>query len=203
MNAIWPYTLSRQLRQLQPGDVLGFSSCDAVGAGINLATMGIPFWSISHVAIVAQSQAPDRLLLFESTTQHPQACAIQGRVVNGVQAHGPAPRVASYCGKVWVYPISHRLEAVAARQLSRFCHGALGIPYDCLGAFRSRTLGFWERAALSRREQLNSLFCSEFVAAALRQVGAFPTRNASRWNPNKLLRTLVRRSVLRPPVRLK
>ena len=34
------------------GDIIGFSGDSWLSVGINLATYGIPFWSLSHVGIL-------------------------------------------------------------------------------------------------------------------------------------------------------
>ena len=36
----------------RPGDIIGFSSCSQSGFWVNVGTLGIPFWSLSHVGIV-------------------------------------------------------------------------------------------------------------------------------------------------------
>lgn len=203
MNAPTFAPLPSRLMRAKPGDLLGFSTCSALGAVINLATVGVPFWHINHVAILTAWEDRERPIVFESTTLADQPCMLQGHKVNGVQAHELAAYVASYPGKVWLYPLTIPLTTFQRDLLAKFCRRALGTPYDCLGAFRSRALGFWERRIFGHGERLNALFCSEFVAAALRTIGEFNTRNASRWNPNRLVRELVRRRVCLPRQRIK
>ena len=54
-----------------PGDLLGFSGHFWSSAGINIATYGIPLWSLSHVAIVGEHEK--KTVLFESLTDSPAA----------------------------------------------------------------------------------------------------------------------------------
>jgi hypothetical protein len=73
----------------------------------------------------------------------------------------------------------------------------LGTPYDRLGAFRARDLPIGRiRRWLLGRENLTSLFCSEFVASVMRILGLFATDNASAWNPNSLIRALRREKIV-------
>lgn len=183
----------------EPGDLIGFSSCSALGVGINLATLGVPFYGLSHVGIIAPSPTLDgRLMLFESTMLAEKPCEIQGKRVEGVQAHRPAERMASYRGKLWHYPLRWTLPDHLASRLGMACEGWLGTSYDAIGAFRSRAVGFGWLERRLRKEDLTSIFCSEFVAAAWTHVGLMQSDNASAWNPNRLARFAVRQRITLP-----
>jgi len=188
---------------VRAGDILGFSSCSLMGLGINVGTLGLPFWSLSHVGIVVRRQLFDRLLLAESTMTCRLPCKIQSRVVEGVQVHRIADRVQSYRGKIWCYSLAEPLSELQEQQLWEFVEQYLGAGYDMRGAFGARNtlLAFLERRF--RPENLMALFCSEFVAAGLRHINLFPTIKADRWNPNSLCRRLLRMHLYKQPERWK
>ncbi len=180
---------------------MGFSGFNAGSAGINVATFGIPFWSLSHVGIFATHRA--EVLLFESTTLCDLPCAIRGAHVEGVQAVRPEDRFRDYRGRVWVYPLYRPLYECESERLTAFLLDSLGREYDMIGAFRSGGLGFSWFESLLHTECLRSIFCSELVAAAHAHIGLFPTTNASRWSPNRLVRRERLAGLLRRPVRVK
>lgn len=191
----------RPTEYVKPGDLIGFSGHSWQSAGINLATYGIPFWNISHVAILGE--VGGRLLLFESTTMAGAPCVIQGKEVSGTQAHWITPRVEAYRGKVWHYPLYRPLYRVEAARLTGFLLTYVGRDYDAIGAFRCGGIGWsWLESRLHPAD-LSSLFCSEYCAAAHARVGILQTDHVSRWNPNRLLRVERRRGILLRPSRLK
>ena len=193
---------SHKLRpEPKPGDIIGFSGNCWLSVGINLASYGIPFWSLSHVGIVGEHKG--ELLLFESTSLSELPCAIQGKPVWGTQAHRLDGCVRAYRGKVWHYPLYRPLYAFESQRLSAFLLKYLGKDYDAIGAFRAGGIGWsWLESKL-RRQDLTSLFCSEYCAAAHAHVGVFRTDHVGRWSPNRLVRTERRRGILRRPWRLK
>ena len=183
------------------GDILGFSGDSWLSVGINLATYGIPFWSLSHVGILGEHNG--ELLLFESTGLNDLPCAIQGRRVSGTQAHRLDECIETYNGKVWHYPLCRPLCQFENRKLSTFLHEHLDKDYDAIGAFRAAGVGWsWLESKL-RPQDLSSLFCSEYCASAHAHVGLFRTDHVSRWSPNRLVRTERRRGILLKPWRLK
>ena len=189
----------------KPGDIIGFSGDSWLSVGINLATYGIPFWSLSHVGVVGEydGEYDGELLVFESTEQSDLPCAIQGKPVCGTQAHRLDECVEAYCGKVWLYPLYRSLYAKERKRLNTFLRKYIGTNYDAIGAFRSAGVGWsWLESKL-RRADLSSLFCSEYCAAAHVSVGIFRTDHVSRWSPNRLVRTERRRGILLKPWRLK
>lgn len=192
---------SAKKRCPQVGDVIGFTGFGWTSSIITLGSLGVPFWSLSHVGIVAGYK--DECLLFESTTLDDAPCAIQKRTVHGVQAQHLDSRIKAYRGLVWHYPLSRQLYWHEKSRLSTFLIAQLGKDYDAIGAFRSGGNGFSWLESFFHEENLSSLFCSELVAAALRDIGVFTTSNASKWNPAKLVRTLRWCGILRKPTRLK
>ena len=194
--------LSKKTRpEPKTGDIVGFSGDCWLSAGINLATYGIPFFSLSHVGIVGEHRG--ELLLFESTEQNSLPCVIQGKPVSGAQAHRLDKCIEAYGGKAWLYPLYRPLYAYERKRLYTFLHKYIGMDYDAIGAFRSAGVGWsWLESRL-RREDLSSLFCSELCAAAHANIGIFRTDHVSRWNPNRLVRTERRQGILLKPWRLK
>jgi hypothetical protein len=196
--------LNKPLRDpvdLQPGDIIGFSGNGWPSVLINLASYGIPWWSLSHVGIMGEHEG--KLLLFESTTLNDDSCEVTGQLHKGSQAHSLAKKLATYKGKIWHYPLYRRLFDHERERLNAFLAATIGLPYDAIGAFRAGGLGFsWIESKL-READLHSLFCSEWCAAAHAEIGLFPTDNGSRWNPNLFCRTQRRMGILKKPRRLK
>jgi len=176
---------------IKAGDLVAFSGANYVSDMVNLATWGLPRWGISHVGIVAK--VDDRLLLFEATTLGEVPCEITGVPFNGTQAH--SLNFGGYKGRVWYYPLYRELYERESTRLTAYLISILQTPYDDLGALRSARLSFLG-------QDLTSLFCSELVAAAYANIGILPS-NASRWNPNCLVRLLRKRAILRKPIRVR
>lgn len=186
---------------IKPGDIIGFSGFHLESIGINLATYGVPFWSISHVGIMGESE-DGRLLLFESTTLDSHPCAIQGKHFNGTQAHQLDTRLATYKGRIWHYPLYRPLYAHERQRLNKFLNATIGIQYDNVGAFRAGGLGFSTIESYLRETDLSAIFCSEWCAAAHTCIGLLQTDNVSHWSPNYLCRYERRLRILRKPRRL-
>jgi len=186
---------------VKPGDVFGFCGANAVSHFINLVTYGIPWWGLSHVGIMGEHN--DNLLLFESTTLTDLPCQIAGRPVAGVQAQHLAARIEHYPGKIWHYPLFRELYLNERYRLSEFLISNIGRPYDEIGAFRSGAVGFSYIESLFHEQNLQSIFCSELVAAAHTRVGLFVTDNYSKWNPNRLVRRERKLNILLKPRRVK
>lgn len=199
---LFPMTSLKQSLDLQPGDIIGFSGANPTSDFINLVTYGIPRWSISHVGICAAY--PDgQVLIFESTTEAADPCYIQHAYVTGTQAQKAEPRIASYKGRVWHYPLVKPLRSWESKALTRFLVNDLGRRYDSEGARRAGAkLWAWIQAQL-HEESREALFCSEWVAAALRHIERFDTVNISSWSPNALLREGRRRGLISKSGRLK
>ena len=187
---------------LKAGDIIGFSGNSAISTLINIGTYGIPFWSLSHVGIMAH--APDgRLLIFESTTLENCPCEITGEDFSGTQAHTLDKILKAYEGKVWHYPLYRPLYETEDRRLTEFLMATIHTPYDAMGAFRSAGVGLSWVESCFREQDLHMLFCSEWAAAALADIGIFQTNDANRWNPNHLCRTLLQKELVFKPRRLR
>lgn len=185
---------------MREGDLFGYLGKNIGSQWINIVTYGIPFFGLSHIAILAKYQG--ELVLFESTTWNDKPCIIQNKCVKGVQAHHLAERLIQYDGKIWHYPLSRRIREYESQDLTDFLMKQIGKSYDTIGAFRSGGRGFnWIERHL-HKESLHTLFCSELCAAAHREINRFETRDASCWNPNSLVREETYRGTLSKRVRL-
>jgi len=189
---------------LRAGDLIGFSSFSIAGAAINLGTWGIPFWDLSHVAIVVPHPfVPGSLALCESTSECDEDCLVAGCRVSGVQWHEVGPRVTAYLGRAWLYRLRRQTDKQPQR-LAVYCNDCGGLSYDAIGAWRARDLPLsWiERRLGWWPENLHALFCSELAAAAWRAAGLWDPPDASAWSPNRLCRTAVDTGLCGRPLRL-
>lgn len=191
------------IASVKTGDILGYSGQGWISAIINLGTYGLPHQGLSHVGIAGWTTRDGRQLVFESTSLSDTPCEITGKRVKGVQAHAIERSLGDYNGKVWCYPLYRKLYKHERDRLRKYLTQMAGVPYDVAGAIRSGGVGLSALEALLRGQDLSTVFCSEFVAAALAHVGLFQTINASQWNPNRLVRTLQRLGVIGPARRLK
>lgn len=186
---------------VKPGDIIGFSGRSLRSDTINLLTGGIPRWGISHVGIVGRCISGE-LYLFEAA-EASNMCKVRKVWGTGFQAHRIEFVLDNCDSRVWHYPLYRRLYAHELMRLTTYLDGILGTPYDKPGAISS---GGWLYSwinALAKGQDLWELFCSEAAAAAESRIGIFPTTNASRWNPNKLVRTMRRAGLLCKPKRIK
>ena len=104
---------------------------------------------------------------------------------------------------MWHYPLCRPLYENEDKRLTEFLMGTLHTPYDAMGAFRSAGVGFsWLESCL-REQDLHMIFCSEWCAAALTNIGIFQTDDAAPWNPNHFVRTLRRKELVFKPRRLR
>jgi len=188
--------------EIKAGDIIGFSGDSWISALVNIATYGLPFWGLSHVGILGHAD-DGRLMLFESTQLDGLPCEITDEVFLGTQAHQLEHVVQAYKGKVWHYPVYRPLYASEDERLTDLLMSTIHTPYDELGAFRSAGVGLSWIESLLHRDNLNSIFCSEYCCAAHTCIGIFRTDNVSRWSPNRFVRTERRIGVLRAPERLK
>jgi len=193
----------------QPGDLIGFSSGDWLGVGINVSTLGWPLgppcWrGLTHVGIVADIYfgVP---MLWESTTLCEWPCAECGHSHSGLQSHVLQTRIRTYRGTVWRYPLHRPLDRLGKKLLRDHAAKYHGAAYDPFGAAGSRTLCLGWLLRQYASEELSALFCSEYAADALKvaEVWSPPNANASAWNPNRLARTLVATGIVAKPRRLK
>ena len=175
--------------QFKPGDIIAFSGRNFLSDIINIGTYGVPRWSISHVGLVTSDGYSNKLIV--------------EALPAGVEANYLYPIIGGYNGRVWVYPLYRKLYLHEEDRLSKSLADSLGIPYDKLGAGRSAGFLFSSIQALFRGQDLSTFFCSELIADKLSGIGIHPVTNASKWNPNRLVRDLRNDRVVRKPIRLK
>jgi len=205
----------------QPADVVCFSGRSRISQGIKLATCSdithvgtvahIERWQLrkaameSEVAVQNVNGFKNQMLLFESTTLNSAPCLITGKAIDGVQAHDPMQRIKDYDGQVWFYRLTPAWR-------NRFHHGTgpadlgdyllskIGRPYDSFEALESGSnilqyLSPWRWIAnlfaCSRENYTERLFCSEYVAGALRLVGLYPLGSVSKVSPARLIKMLI------------
>ena len=128
-------------------------------------------------------------------------CIIQGKPVKGVQVHRLEDALARP-GKIWRYAIGDPLDEREQRRLKIFLFGQLGKDYDMAGALASGPRLIRWASWLFKKESLNSIFCSELCAAAYHRLLRFDIRTASVYNPNNMLRRMLRRGSVLDPQRV-
>lgn len=196
-----PTYLGDGRKRFKPGDLIGFSSYDLSGLVINLGSLGVPFFGISHIGIIADCMGS--LRLYESTTLCKLPCLVQKKPVSGAQVHNIDSRIRDFNGKVYHIPLKDELSKLESIKLKSYLLKDIGKPYDMLGAGAS---GGWLLQKIRRYlkpEDLNNLFCSEWCAAGHNHVKRFHTGNASKWNPNSLYRAERKRGVVSKRIRIK
>lgn len=187
--------------RLMPGDLVACYGTDWVSQTIQFLTYSLLApkelrRGPSHLAIITES---DRGLLWvESTTLCRHPCLVRGKRVSGCQAHEPLERIDDYLstgGAVAVYRLTgiNQLDE-SERQLLRrilFQHFLWSrVDYDLSGAILSGTHAMrW--LGLLPGADLQSLFCSELVAAILMRLNRLNHENPTGFSPARLLRTLV------------
>lgn len=187
------------MKNAKNGDVVAFCGNSMLSASINLLTYGIPYFSVSHVGIVCT--VGGKKLLFESLAYPSSPCVIAGKMIKGAQAH-LLEEVPVNEGRVYLYPLYRELYPHEERRMKFSLADRVGSPYDVVGALRS---GGWLTGIVSSRlhsENRSTLFCSEWVASTLCEVGIFPTSNISRWSPNSLCRMGSAMGIYKRPVRV-
>jgi len=197
-----PRNLILDMNVVKPGDIVAFSGCSWISAAVNIGTWGIPLLGLSHVGIIAHDDK-GRLLIFESTSLEDLPCVISEENFTGTQAHWLEDILRVYKGRAYHYPLYRPLYPNEDERLTQFLMETIHTPYDMMGAFRAAGVGLSWFESLLRPQDLSTIFCSEWVASALSVIGVYPTSNASRWNPNHLIRHLRWNGVLCKPRRLK
>jgi hypothetical protein len=194
----------------EAGDIYACWGSDVVSRGISLETSLLSFltgpsglrWSPSHVAIAAHHNS--ELRWYESTTMASRECLSACRRVAGAQVHSVRDRLRDYviaaAGRVDVYRLTaiDMLEFDEERMLAEMMSTFVGdliekrdpVRYDSGGAIFSGTR-FVKWLPFSRAD-LNSVFCSELIAAVLQRLCRMNRDNPARYNPGMLLRRLVR-----------
>lgn len=180
-----------------PGTIVAFSGnwftprfpwLSATAIGIQVRTMSR--WS--HVGIIARitwrdveatanriGVSDDRLkwlmdnppgtVLLESTMLARGACLVTGKPIKGVQCRLPGNRIASYSGRVATLKPRTPLTEDQRAKLASLALDWVGTPYDGMGVARLGTYA-WKYLRGWRMRDRSSMFCSELVAQACREL---------------------------------
>ncbi len=179
------------INSIEPGDIIGFSGCSFTSDAVNLLSFGLPRWGLSHVGICSYRKEYLGVRLFDSAAGY------------GVRHQRFPACVKEYNGRAWLYKLQRPLCGHERGRLEESTQESLGKAYDTAGALQAGGKLWAALQGIARGEDLTTFFCSEFVAEQLSYIGVFNTSNASRWNPNHLMRTLRRLGIVQPPVRIK
>lgn len=198
----------------QAGDIFACWGADWVSRFISAETSlltwltaprGLRF-SPSHVAIACPILLGDHVCHWvESTTLTRRTCLINHERVSGCQVHKIEHRMSDYLsggGCVDVYRLTpiNQLSPDETDDMRRDLVDWFvreGVGYDAASAIFSGTrvarvidkvLPFWDSRA-------HRVFCSQLLAAELQALGRMNRDDPERYNPGRLLRTLVRQGV--------
>jgi hypothetical protein len=188
---------------MRSGGIVGFSTFDLPASIINIGTFGVPGIGIHHVGILSRDCG--KMMLFESTTTERPPCFYTGECIKGVGARSVSDTTEFFKGrntKLWYYGLRSPLYCDEEIRLQMWLRQMIGTPYDMDGAVHAAGFLFNALSSVLRGEDLSSLFCSEMSAAALSYIDRLQIPDASRWNPNKLVRHLVRHGICNPPERI-
>ena len=187
--------------QFKPGDIAACYGNDWTSWAISCVTASVVApkrlrWGPSHVAMICECNGS--MTWVESTTMCRHPCRIHRTRVIGAQAHHPHLRVQDYVcsgGRVDVYRLTdaNQLSQEEQSLLSEILIERFVKPkssYDLAGALLSGTRAF-QLTRLFPGADLHSLFCSEMVAAVVMRLNRMNHANPTRFNPARLLRTLV------------
>lgn len=190
--------------KIHPGDIIGTSGRGFVSDFINVGSMGLPRFGLSHIAIVGPYDPRfGSHLVYESTSFGRPACARRGKVVSGFQAHPLWDIVTDDTARAYWFPLRAPLQEDEIRYLDRLLSEYLGSRYDFIGAGKSGGGCLkWLVNSLFGRENTTTLFCSEIVALVLARLNRFRTRNASGYNPNSLKRRLRLQGIVERGIRI-
>lgn len=189
-----------------PGDLFACWGADWLSRCISLETSSVfgpadVRWAPSHVGLACPHlrDNPKQCLWWESTTLSARPCLLAGSPVRGCQVHPITERLIDYLrpgGRVRVYRLTS-LDALSWEEV-RQLHAMLlefvsqydepPISYDTAGALLSgtrivRRFSVW-------RNQLESLFCSELIAAVLQRLNRLCRQNPAAFTPGRLVRCL-------------
>lgn len=195
----------------QAGDLFACWGGDWLSRAISLETSSLlgptPMrWGPSHVAIACPRWFPLHHLQcywWESTTLTQRPCLEADRPVSGCQVHPIVSRLHDYTrggGRVSVYRLTE-FDALTERDVTQLrallgqCVGDVDdtkrqpVTYDTAGALCSGTR-IIKRFTLWRNQR-DTLFCSELLAAVLQRLGRLCRQNPSEFTPAKLMRKLL------------
>ena len=152
--------------KMKPGDVIAFGGHGLMSNVIKNVTSS----PVSHVGIIMQTDVSDGIFINQIIESNGKK---KGRT--GVQVFRMSERLAEYDGSVWWLPMAVEFDK---KEFIDFLFNQVGKKYDAPQAIRS-AIDFTP----DQQEDLDKLFCSELVAAALEHVGVLGNINASEQTP--------------------
>lgn len=156
--------------KIRTGDVIAFSGKGFISNTIKAVT-GSP---VTHIGMILSSNIIENI----SFVQIAESTSI-GNGFKGVQFNRLSDHIARYDGDMWWLPLKDELRAnMNVIDLISFIFAQKGKKYDTPQAIGS-ALDFIP----DNREDLDKLFCSELVTAALEHVGILKDINASEQTP--------------------
>ena len=187
---------------IKAGDVIGFSGNTWISALINLGTYGVPFGTS---AMSASWPMPQTAGCCCSSPRRWRTCPVRfpGRASMAPRRTRWSKILKAYEGKVWHYPVYRKLYDHEEKRLTDFLMATIHTPYDAMGAFRAAGIGLSWVESCFRKQDLHTIFCSEWVASAYADIGIMPTAYAGRWSPNHLCRALREKELVFRPRRLR
>ncbi len=180
----WQKTSYKKIDHLlKPGDVIAFSGIGIQSDVVRRLTSSI----VSHVGIVISSKKFDSNNCEDSNYNYLiEATNMDG--FTGVIVNKLCERINSYAGEIWWLPLSDSSRAKAnIGKLSKFLNEQNGKEYDCVQAIMS-AIDLLDHIPildkLTRNEECYAkFFCSELVAAGLKEAGVIQQINASEVTP--------------------
>lgn len=157
---------------------LKFASADWLWAGFSHVGLIVEFWKIADSTAIHPSR---RLLVVEATTLDRKPCEITG-ATSGCRARSIQPRIDSYDGRVYYFPLRTELLQNRCDDLEMAARGQLGRKYGYLDLLRCRAYRRIKLLPGSRR----ALHCSESSGDILKQTGIIECDDVSALSPNSL-----------------
>jgi hypothetical protein len=173
----------KKIRQdIYPGDVIAFGGVGFISSSIKVVTDS----PVSHVGIISSCS----ILQDVSLIQIAESTSI-GKGFAGVKINRMSDHIRDYDGDIWWLPLSQEVRlSINVIDLIGFLISQVGVPYDVPQAIGS-ALDFIP----DNREDLDRLFCSEYITAALEHVGVLKDINASEQTPKDVIKFGIYRDV--------
>jgi hypothetical protein len=198
--------IANSSQHFEPGDIIACYGTDAVSRIISAGTFSLlaprgTRIAPSHVALISEIDGSPWWC--ESTMLADRECVLQKRKVRGVQVHYPEDRTRDYVysgGQVVVFRLSpiDQLAEEDKANITQMVRGFINqeASYDTIGALisgtrvlkRTRLIPF---LAKWLHIDLDSLFCSEMIAAILQRTCRMNRDNPTKYSPGSLVRELI------------
>ena len=158
------YKEARKL--MKPGDVIAFGGNGMLSSLIQEVTDS----HVSHVGIIMQTDVSDGIFVNQLIESNGKKGGN-----TGVQVWRMSERVEEYDGNIWWLPMFVNFDR---KKFVGFCLSQVGKKYDAPQAIGS-AIDFLP----DQEEDLDKLYCSELVVAALEDAGVLHDINASEMTP--------------------